>query len=445
MVASSIPPATRGSASGRAYINDELARKAWAVLSANDRSGYTVPSPELFPFQWNWDSPLVAMALAHIDEERAFVEIETLLASQWESGLVPHIIYHVPSDGYFPGPEVWGTDRQPPTSGISQPPIAATCLRYIIEMSADRDAALKRAAPLVVNLLRWHRWWHEARDPEGTGLVSILHPWESGRDNSVDWDEPLNAFEPVVDVSKLRKDRLHVDAKQRPSDVYYDRVITLIQLARSVGWNDLAMVQSSLFRVCDVGVQSILVRADEDLMALLRLMGDQAGAKQVECWHSKSREAIDRLWDGEAGAYRAFDLRSGKFVPSTSATAFLPLYAGAVDETKAKAIKELCDRAFTLCTFAMPQVMPDTPGYDPDNYSRGPTWPYLNRIIADGLSRYGFRDSAERLRSDTQRLIARSGFREYYNPTSGEGLGGDQFAWTAAAWLIWAGFIEKDQ
>ena len=29
------------------------------------------------------------------------------------------------------------------------------------------------------------------RDPKKTGLVSILHPWESGYDNSPIWDDPM--------------------------------------------------------------------------------------------------------------------------------------------------------------------------------------------------------------------------------------------------------------
>ena len=38
---------------------------------------------------------------------------------------------------------------------------------------------------------RWHQWFYENRDPAGEGLVAIIHPWESGRDNSIDWDEPF--------------------------------------------------------------------------------------------------------------------------------------------------------------------------------------------------------------------------------------------------------------
>jgi hypothetical protein len=421
------------------YVDRALAEQAWETLRLNDRSTYTVPSPKLFPFQWNWDSPLVAMAIALRDEDRAFREIETLLESQWQNGLVPHIIYHTPSEDYFPGPDAWGCGGNPPTSGVSQPPIAATCLRYIVEVSADRKAALLRAAPLVAKLAAWHQWWHTARDPEGTGLVSIIHPWESGRDNSVDWDKPLAAVVPQVDASGLRKDRLHVDAQQRPSDDYYDRVLTLIAFGRSVGWADDALVAGSPFRVCDVGVQSILVRADEDLLALMAMVGEKTMAADIGHWHARSAMAIERLWDTEAGAYKAFDLRAQAFVPAISATTFLPLYAGAVDRDRAGALRKQFEGALTRCRYAIPQVMPDVPGFDPFNYSRGPTWPFLNRIVGDGFSRYGFDDLERRLREDSRALIARSGFREYYHPTSGDGLGGIQFAWTAAAWLVWAG------
>ena len=71
------------------------------------------------PFQWNWDSCLTALGQSHYDEARAWTEIETLFAHQWPDGMVPHIVFHVYSDGYFPGPNVWDTkppDRRPRAS-----------------------------------------------------------------------------------------------------------------------------------------------------------------------------------------------------------------------------------------------------------------------------------------------------------------------------------------
>jgi hypothetical protein len=38
-------------------------------------------------------------------------------------------------------------------------------------------------------------------------------------------------------------------------------------------------------------------------------------------------------------------------------------------------------------------------------------------------------------------LIRRGGFAEYFDPTTGEGLGGGSFTWTAAVALAW-GLLE---
>lgn len=423
------------------YRDAELAKAAWDVLKANDRGRYTLPSPKLFPFQWNWDSPLVAMAISLVDEDRAFQEIEILLESQWASGMVPHIIYHVPSDGYFPGPEVWGCGGVPPTSAISQPPILATCLLYIIENSKDQAEALRRADPILTKLTNWHRWWHTQRDPEGSGLVSIIHPWESGRDNSVDWDSPLSAVEMKYDASSLRKDRHHVqDDAERPTDDFYNRILTLIKFGKSVGWDDLKMITESPFRVCDVGVQSILIRADEDLSTLLKLAGREGReTEEIDSWMTRSKAAMGRLWHAKSGSFRALDLIKNELVPSVSAATFLPMYAGCATDAQVKCLSKVFEKAMSECKFSVPQTMPDTPGFDPKNYSRGPSWPFFNRIVADGFKRYGLTNLSDRLREDTHAMISAQGFREYYHPSTGEGLGGEQFAWTAAAWLIWAG------
>ncbi|MEM8553102.1 MAG: hypothetical protein AAGF45_12045, partial [Pseudomonadota bacterium] len=106
---------------------------AITVLKANDLGTYTVPTHGLYPFQWNWDSCLTALGLAHFDEARAWTEIETLFAHQWEDGMVPHIVFHEDDDGYFPGPDVWQTGRQVPTSGITQPPVAGFAVRRLFD------------------------------------------------------------------------------------------------------------------------------------------------------------------------------------------------------------------------------------------------------------------------------------------------------------------------
>ena len=48
-----------------------------------------------------------------------------------------------------------------------------------------------------------------------------------------------------------------------------------------------------------------------------------------------------------------------------------------------------------------------------------------------GLLRYCYNDAAERIRQGIFELAANHGFREYYDPFTGRGLGGKSFSWTA--------------
>lgn len=45
----------------------ELISQARRLLQDNDRDGVTVPSPELYPHQWNWDSAFAALVLDLLD------------------------------------------------------------------------------------------------------------------------------------------------------------------------------------------------------------------------------------------------------------------------------------------------------------------------------------------------------------------------------------------
>lgn len=413
--------------------------EARAILRANDRGGYTVPSPRLYPFQWNWDSPLTAIGWATFDLERAWREFETLATGQWADGMIPHIVFHADSDGYYPGPSAWGTNHTPRTSGISQPPVAATCLRHVVDGAPDRDAALTRARPLIEKLAAWHRWWHETRDPTGSGLVACLHPWETGRDNSVEWDRSLAAVAPRVDVSALRKDILHADPAERPTHDYYNRVMTIVEDGKAVGWDGAAFFARSPLRVCDLGIQSLLLRADEDLAALADAAGLPAIASQLRTWRMRSLIAMARLWNPVTGAFHSLDMLTDRLTESVSVAAFLPLYAGVATHAQAETLAATWRQAMTTCRFAAPSTMPAVAGFDAKRYWRGPVWPFMNRLVADGFARYGFVDIAERLRCDTRDLIVAGGFREYFDPLTGAGLGGQGFSWTAAAWLVWAG------
>jgi len=72
---------------------DDLAAEAIGVLCANDRVGWTRPSPRLYPHQWSWDAAFVAIGWAHFAPLRAVTELRSLFRGQWSNGMVPQIVF----------------------------------------------------------------------------------------------------------------------------------------------------------------------------------------------------------------------------------------------------------------------------------------------------------------------------------------------------------------
>jgi hypothetical protein len=411
----------------------DLREAARAVLRQNDRGGYTVPTDALYPFQWNWDSAFVAMGFSTFDADRALRELERLVEGQWDDGMIPHIVFHAPADTYFPGPEVWGTTHRVPTSGISQPPVFATALRFIAGRAAPEHRA--RIAALAQAAARSHAWWRKARDPEGSGLVAILHPWESGSDNSPAWDAPL-ARVPQDTVTEIRRrDTGHVDAAMRPRDEDYRRYIHLVDNYRAAGWNAAAMWRAAPFRVAEVQITAILCRAAQDLAAVLDDLGDGAASEQ-RALAAHLEAGLRGAWRPALGRFVSRDLVAGADIEQATHAGFVPLLALDCDAKQRATLAAGIARWCEGCAVGLPTVPPTDPLFDSRRYWRGPAWGIMNWLIADGLRRNGLHDEAHALMAPMLAAMERHGFAEYFDPLTGEGLGGRDFTWTAATWLV---------
>ncbi|WP_196259650.1 amylo-alpha-1,6-glucosidase [Pelagibacterium limicola] len=407
---------------------------AIAVLKENDRGTYTVPTKGLYPFQWNWDSCFTAIGQAHFDENRAWTEMETLFAHQWADGMVPHIIFHVYDDGYFPGPDVWRTNRPVKTSGITQPPVAGFALKRLYETSTDKEAAARRAKTLLAPIHRWHRWFYACRDPKGEGLVAIIHPWEAGRDNSVDWDEAF-ARVPTEGVDPYeRRDLRHADPSHRPTKEQYDRYLWLVQHFRELEWDNTRLHDASPFQVIDPGFNAILIRSCADLADVADMLGETAIADENREWVEKSIDALDTLWSETHGQYLCHDRVTGDLIDSASIGGVMAVVAPVPDH-RAASIARTIEREAEKARFIVPSHSLDDPRFDSKRYWRGPVWLVVNYLIATGLRAAGEDAVADHIVKSSLDLIALSGFAEYYDPLDGAPLGGRTFTWTAAVVL----------
>ncbi|NNE89562.1 MAG: hypothetical protein HKN27_15945 [Silicimonas sp.] len=406
-----------------------LDNEARDILRKNDRGGYTIPTNGLYPYQWNWDSVFAAWGFSTFDPARAWQELETLMAAQWEDGMVPHIIFHQSDPGYYPGPDVWATGQTPPTSGISQPPVAAIITRLMWE--ADKEAGRAHIKALYPSLKRWHRWWHDFRCTYGP--AAITHPWESGRDNCPDWDKGMAGVDGSGVGEYQRRDTGHVDPSMRPGKDDYDRYIAMVQFGVKAGWDPERIVADGPFLMLDPGITFVLLRAHQDLIVLGQALGEDVS--EIEGWALALRNALPLIWNPELQAYDAKNLRTGEFAGVLGSGAFLAYLADASNPELDAQLMRIWDAV----RYGIPSADPEAAIFDPRRYWRGPCWPVINALIAIGLRDAGRLDLESRLRAETATLIEQHGFFEYFDPTDSTPCGGSNFTWTAAIWLTWAG------
>jgi glucosylglycerate hydrolase len=427
---------------------------AAGVLQRNGVKSWTKPAPSLYPHQWSWDSAFIALGLAHVDNRRATSELEALFSAQWKTGKVPHIVFdpEAPPRSYFPDAERWNSHglsdhapaEGPHTSGLCQPPVHALAVRRIWETARDKDERrLENARRFLEGnyprLLSWHRYLATARDPEGSGLVTIYHPWESGTDNSPRWDGPLGRI-PVGEVpTYTRRDVQHVaDASHRPTDEEYDRFLWLLELLKRARYEEADIYGSHPFLVKDVLFSAILVAANEALLEIHEAVGAPGEDRTtIEGWIERGKQGLEERWDPELGLCLDLDVITGDPLRVRTVAGFAPLISGVPDGGRlAEILATLDSHDFAgnpdLHRPLPPSTAPDEPGFHPRSYWRGPVWPVANWLLWWSLIRTGEPERAASLRHHTLDELAESGFAEYFEPFTGEPLGSREQSWTAA-------------
>ena len=408
------------------------------VLRGNDAGSYTLPSRSIYPHQWNWDSALAALGWAELDPARAWTELESLAGARARDGMIPHIAFRsglVPwltAARYLPGPRWWGRRMGADgrrISGITQPPLAATCMRLLFDDHPDE----RRARALLEPLHAWHRFLLGARDPHGHGEPVLIHPWESGRDNAVEWDGPLWRVLPEV-MAVRRRDTDSVDAAERPSHEHYRRFLTLVRQGTAAGWDQRELARTGRFRVLDAGFSAILARACLDLAEVAERVGEPRVADESRSMGERVTGALTAR-AGSDGLIGAVDAVGGSPLPVASAGSALALLAPGLGDRRIAAARELVTGGALASPYGVCSLDRAHPDRSPRNYWRGPVWANITWLAALGLHLHGEERAARTLSERMLSAAAGGGMREYFSPESGRGLGARDFTWTAALCL----------
>ncbi|MFI7019865.1 MGH1-like glycoside hydrolase domain-containing protein [Streptomyces sp. NPDC050164] len=418
--------------------------RAAAVLEAAWTGTSTVPSRGLYPHQWSWDSAFIAIGLRHVSPLRAQTELETLLAAQWTDGRIPHIVFNpsVPLDAYFPSPDFWrsstagraaGAPRTVQTSGIVQPPVHALAA-WLVHLA---DPGLSRARGFLTRvyprLAAWHRYLLHRRDLGGGGLVSVVHPWEQGMDNSPCWDLPLSRVTPAPARSFRRADLDHGSPEDRPTDLDYGRYVRLASDYRDRGYAD----GPGDFAVEDPAFNALLIASEHALARIAHELGAAGSARQDRA-ERLTAALVERLWEPSAGMFLCRDVRAGELIPERGVSGLVPLLLPTLPrDLAATLVRTVCGPHFGLggTTRLVPSYDLLGEAFDPHRYWRGPAWFNTNWLLERGLRLHGERGRADALRKGILHTAGASGFAEYVDPYTGQACGATGFGWTAALTL----------
>ncbi len=425
-------------------MNDSLLEKAIAVLEENNRGEFTVPAANIYPHQWLWDSCFIAIGLRHLDANRAKAEIHHLLRGQWSNGMVPDKLFNSQTHR---DAKLWQSNRSPfspsdvATSGITQPPMIAEAVWQVGETlpKSERRIFFHSVFKQIVD---YHMWLYRERDPHDDGMVVLVHPWESGTDNSPSWVEAMYAnripfyvrvlASPIMSraINFLRPDTKNIKAEERSELLVSLMNFAVLYRLRRKSYDSEKILLRSHFSIQDIGFLSILVRANDILGRIAKEIDEKLPDELIN--KAKMTKAnLEKLWDDSSRSYFSRYFVTHHLIKTPSISSLLPLYSGAIPKERAGMLID--DIKVNYKTkYLLPSVPNSSSLFKPKRYWQGPVWINTNWLIIDGLKRYGEAELADRIAEDSVKLVKKSGTAEYFEPNTGEGLGADSFSWTAA-------------
>jgi len=343
----------------------DLHAQAARILERHWReSGFTVPHPDVYPWRWLWDSCFHALARLALGDERALDELRAVFRWQHTDGFVPHIGY----EGGSAHHSLWGRSD---ASTLTQPPMYGHAVAALLEAGVSvPDELVERAAAGVQWILRNRR--------RGTDRVVIVHPWESGCDDSPHWD----AWCPGPGWDRTR---------------WYDRKGELVRALRLD--SEGAALSSSEFEVDNDGFNA-LVAFNAERLGIDHGLAWEAPPTPGEWVLTLDDLLVALVWPAPGVLDLALD-------ESVLGGAFGP--AG---------------------------VRRDSPGFDPDGYWRGAAWPHLAYLLWLAARRAGRADLAAELARRARAGVVASGWAEHWNPDTGAAGGARPHSWATVVVAI---------
>ena len=380
---------------------------------------YTAPSPGIYSQQWFWDSCLHSLVWEHLGKaDRAVQELESLVIGKGEREFFPHMLFWRNIKNVY----WWIFDRLYPSkkySELIQPPIIGFSLSKIYQKEIGNSIL----ETLINETLKYYRYILEVRDPEKSNLITIIHPWESGLDSSPKFD-------------------LHLTNSHFMRIKQWYRMYSLLKEFSKIDWDQQKMSEEGSFRVKCVLTNTLLAWGLSSFSNLLKELNYKEEAFEMNCRAEQVKESlIQNCWNEKEGLF--FDLNMNsvneKQIEVKTITSLIPIMLDIPKDIKERILEHLINPKEFWSTYPIPTVSMDEKSFNPKDIKllwRGPTWININYFIWEGLLKHKETKIAKELANKTLELIKKSGFREFYNPITGEGGGAKDFGWSTLILLM---------
>jgi glycogen debranching enzyme len=405
------------------YCMLSLQEKAKQLLDKNAKRGkdfyYTAPSKKKYPHQWSWDSSFHAIVNCRLGRaDLSKEEIITLLDKMLPDGTLPHIIFHERNLAAFTNRAFRFYWPKPDRSPLIQPPVIALAVSEVWQATGDVDF-LREALP---RLERHFEWLGTRRRFGSSNLVSIFSPWESGLDHKPGFDHLLGW------LAKLPFGR-------------YAALYTAEMRLALHRFDHQEIAKRRYFNVREVLFNTVYALGLESLGTMFAAISDR---HKADNYHARSKDVAEAIlsqcYDMVTGLYYDVDVVTGNLIREPSVSCLMPLALGDVPKEKYEAlVSHLTNTDEFWLPFPIPSIPKNSRYFRPTSRLylwRGPTWINTNWLITEGLKRHDYGELATAISEASKELVERSGFREYYNPLTGEGGGEKDFAWSTLAAIM---------
>jgi len=339
-------------------------------------------------FQGLWDNMFIVDGISVLPEYRqlAYGILQNVFDFQaWWDANTPEYRHGMMTNQTRPDPAGWVKSLH-----FSELPLVGWGVDRVYRRTGNMEVVKTFLKPLE----KFHEWYWRERDVADTGLIGV------GSYTGDVQDARYETFDFECNLDDLKM-TVHPRRKGPNEGRWY---------------GDISIP----------GTTAYLLLGERCLARLAELAGDHAMAQRRRKRLDRGVAAMhEHMWDEQAGTFVAVQRDSLKKIRIATIGSWVPLLAEVPTREMAARMAERLATSDWMTPLPVPTVARSDPRWESGgaHFWRGDVWAPTNYQIADGLTRYGYKELAARIVDASVANAMKVGISERYDSVSGKAMG----------------------